>query len=277
MASVATSSAPLRDPLPDSRRPRRRSAFLVGTAVVVVAPAVAGAVAAGGSTAPGPPPSSLGISENRPVPASVLSIPLVNEHGQTTSLGAFRGKVVVLTSFLTSCQETCPLTTGAFLDMQRDLVAAGLAGKVTFIEASVDPGRDSPERLSAYAHLTGAHWPLLTGTAANLAALWHYFGIYYQNVPEGNPPGIDWQTGRPYTYDVNHSDGFLVFNQNMDERFVTGAAPDLAGHKLQGSLQVLLDAQGFKNLFHPGRDSWTIAEGLQAIGWVVGRNIPQLS
>jgi protein SCO1/2 len=249
----------------------------VGTAVVVVAAAVAGAVAAGGSTAPGPPPSSLGISENRPVPSSVLSIPLVNEHGQATSLGAFRGKVVVLTSFLTSCQETCPLTTGAFLDMQRDLDAAGLAGKVTFIEASVDPGRDSAERLSAYARLTGARWPLLTGTAANLAALWHYFGIYYQKVPEGNPPGIDWQTGKPYTYDVNHSDGFLVFNQNMDERFVTGAAPNLAGHKLQGSLQVLLDAQGFKNLFHPGRDSWTIAEGLQAIGWVVGRNIPPLS
>ncbi len=54
-------------------------------------------------------------------------IPLVNEHGQTTSLGAFRGRIVVLTSFLTSCQETCPLTTGAFLDMQRDLKAAGLA------------------------------------------------------------------------------------------------------------------------------------------------------
>ena len=106
---------------------------------------------------------------------------------------------------------------------------------------------------------------------------WHYFGIYYQDVPEDNPPGIDWQTGRPYTYDVNHSDGFLVFNQMMDERFVTGAAPNLAGHKLPGTLQNLLDAQGFKNLFHPGRDSWTIAEGLQAIGWVAGRNIPQIN
>ena len=78
------------------------------------------------------------------MPASVLRIPLVNENGQATSLGAFRGKIVVLTSFLTSCQETCPLTTGAFLDMQRDLAAAGLAGKVTFLEASVDPGHDVP-------------------------------------------------------------------------------------------------------------------------------------
>ncbi len=63
----------------------------------------------------------------------------------------------------------------------------------------------------------------------------------------------------------------------MHERFVTGAAPNLAGHKLPGSLQDMLDAQGFQNLFHPGRDSWTIPEGLQAIGWLAGRTIPPLS
>jgi protein SCO1/2 len=251
--------------------------MVVVAVIVVVVAAAAGILATGGGAAPGPLPSSLGISENRPVPASVLRIPLVDENGQTTSLGAFRGKIVVLTSFLTSCQETCPLTTGAFLDMQRDLAAAGLAGKVTFIEASVDPGRDVPARLAAYARVTGARWPLLTGTSANLADLWHYFGIYYQKVAESKPPGIDWQTGKPYTYDVNHSDGFIVLDKSMDERFVTGAAPNLGGRKLQGSLQDMLDAQGFHNLAHPGRGAWTIPEGLQAIGWVAGRTIPALN
>ena len=277
MDSAVVTSAPTAD-APENDRPRRRRTILVLTVVVLlVAAIIGGALAAGGSTAPGPLPSRLGITEDRPVPAAVLSIPLVNEQGQATSLGAFRGKIVVLTSFLTSCQETCPLTTGAFLDMQRDLAAAGLAGKVTFIEASVDPGRDVPSRLSAYAHVTGADWPLLTGTATNLAALWHYFGIYYQKVKEGSPPGIDWQTDKPYTYDVNHSDGFIVFNPKMDERFVTGAAPDLGSHKLPGSLQDMLDAQGFKNLDHPAGDSWTIPEGLQAIGWIAGRTIPQVN
>jgi cytochrome oxidase Cu insertion factor (SCO1/SenC/PrrC family) len=276
MASVVTSPPSVVREAPENRSRRRRALVLVA-AVVVVAAAVVGAMATQGTGAPGPPPSSLGITENLAVPASVLDIPLMNEHGQTTSLGAFRGKIVVLTSFLTSCQETCPLTTGAFLDMQRDLVAAGLANKVVFIEASVDPGRDVPERLAAYAHVTGANWPLLTGTPANLAAMWHYFGIYYQKVKEGTPPGIDWQTGKPYTYDVNHSDGFIVFDQKMHERFVTGAAPNLGGHKLQGSLQDMLDAQGFRNLEHPASDAWTIPEGLQAIGWVAGRTIPQVN
>lgn len=211
------------------------------------------------------------------MPASVLRIPLVDQQGRTTSLGAYRGKIVVLTSFLTSCQETCPLTTGAFLDMRRDVAAAGMAQKVVFIEASVDPGRDVPTRLAAYARTTGATWPLLTGTPGNLKALWRYFGIYYQKVAEGSPPGIDWQTGRPYTYDVNHSDGFIVFDRTMHERFVTGAAPNLGGKGLQKSLAVMLDAQGFQNLRDPGRGSWTIADGLQAIGWVAGRTVPPVN
>jgi protein SCO1/2 len=277
MASVVTSPAPATSPSAHPRSHRRRRLVIVAAAVVIVVAIVVGVLVTGGSGAPGPLPSRLGITEDTAVPATVLSIPLVNEHGQTTSLGAFRGKIVVLTSFLTSCQETCPLTTAAFLDMQHDLAAAGMSGKVTFIEASVDPGRDVPERLEAYAHVTGANWPLLTGTPANLASLWHYFGIYYQRVAESNPPGIDWQTGKPYTYDVNHSDGFIVFDSTMHERFVTGAAPNLGSHKLEGSLQDMLDAQGFKNLDHPARDSWTIPEGLQAIGWVAGRTIPQVN
>jgi protein SCO1/2 len=250
---------------------------VVGLIVLAVIGVVVGMVATGGSAAPGPPPQSLGIAENRTVPHGVLQVPLVDQEGRATTLDAFRGKIVVLTSFLTSCQETCPLTTGAFLDMGRDLAAAGLAGKVVFIEASVDPGRDVPSRLAAYGRVTGTDWPLLTGTPGNLKALWRYFGIYYQKVAEGSPPGIDWQTGRPYTYDVNHSDGFIVLDQKLHERFVTGAAPDLAGHGLQKSLQAMLDAQGFKNLQHPGRGAWTIPEGLQAIGWVAGRSIPQVN
>jgi protein SCO1/2 len=276
MASVVTPPAPVLGKALD-KPPRRRRTVLVVTGVAALA-VVAGVLVTTASTGPPePPPSSVGIAENRPVPASVLQIPLVDQQGRTTSLGAFRGKIVVLTSFLTSCQETCPLTTGAFLDMQRDLAAAGMAKNVVFIEASVDPGRDVPERLAAYGRVTGATWPLLTGTPANLKALWGYFGIYYQKVAEGSPPGIDWQIGKPYTYDVDHSDGFLVFDQKMHERFVTGAAPNLGHRDLPNTLQAMLDAQGLHNEAHPGRGSWTIPDGLEAIGWVAGRTIPALS
>lgn len=88
----------------------------------------------------------------------------------------------------------------------------GLAGKVAIVEVTVDPGRDTPSRMAAFGRLTGSTWPLLTGSDANLAVFWHHFRIYYQKVPEGSPPGIDRETHRPSTYDVDHSDGFVLLD-----------------------------------------------------------------
>src|ERR1039458_9727885 len=98
MASVITPTAPAVSPAPDPATRSRRTVVVVALVVVVVVVAVGRLLATGGSGAPGPLSSSLGISENRPVPASVLRIPLVNENGRATTLGAFRGKIVVLTS-----------------------------------------------------------------------------------------------------------------------------------------------------------------------------------
>lgn len=106
--------------------------------------------------------------------------------------------------------------------VRRELAAQHLTSKAAIVEVTVDPGRDTAERMAAYARLAGVTWPLLTASSATIAALWHYFGIYYQVVPEGTPAGIDWQSGRPYTYDVDHSDGFILIDPALDERFVRG-------------------------------------------------------
>ncbi|HUE25652.1 MAG TPA: SCO family protein [Solirubrobacteraceae bacterium] len=57
--------------------------------------------------------------------------------------------------------------------MEHSLATDGLAHKVAIIEVTVDPGRDTPERMAAYAKLTGVSWPLLTAAPATIAALWH--------------------------------------------------------------------------------------------------------
>ena len=240
--------------------------------VLVMALAAGVAACGGGSSVPGPPPSSLGVVQNRPIP----DIPLVDERGQPTSLAAYRGRVVVLASFLTLCQETCPLTTGAFLSMHRAVTTAGLDNRVVFIEATVDPDRDSSARLAAYTQLSGARWPLLTGTPENLASLWKFFGAYYEKTPVATPPGIDWLTHQPLTYDVSHSDGFFLIDARGHERFATIATPDVGG-QLKPALSNLLGEQGHRDLSHPGTPSWTPSQGLQAIGWLVGRNIAPAS
>jgi hypothetical protein len=75
-----------------------------------------------------------------------------------------------------------------------------------------------------------------------LSALWHCFGIYDRIVPEGSPPGIDWQTGRPSTYGVDHSDGFIPVDSQLREHFV--AAGVVRGRPAPASIRHLLDSQG---------------------------------
>ena len=107
----------------------------------------------------------------------------------------------MLADFLTLCQETCPLTTGNLLAMDRAVMAAGLGQRVRFAELTVDPDRDTPARLRAYRTLIGApaNMLLLTGRPAVIEQIWRYLGVWYQRVGEDSPPGTDWLTGRPLT------------------------------------------------------------------------------
>jgi protein SCO1/2 len=206
------------------------------------------------------------------VPAAVSSIPLVDEQGRVTDLAGLRGRVVVLVPFMTSCQEVCPITTGVLLQVQRALAGSGVTSKVAVVEASVDPGRDTPVRLAAYAHLTGAHWPLLTAGAPALDALWGFFGVDHTVVPEGSPPGIDWESGRPYTYDVDHSDGFVLLDARGHERFSTGGMPHTVA-PLSPALRSMLDDQGRANLASPGPGSWNAGDVVDGVGWLLDRQL----
>ncbi len=245
----------------------RRKLMLLGAGVLLAGAALSIGLSSLGASAPGPPPASIGDQMHRGLPTAILDATLTDQEGRSVTLRHFAGKAVFLVPFLTSCQEECPVTTGALLALERELAAQRLTTKATIVEVTVDPGRDTPERMAAYAKLTGVTWPLLTASPATLAVLWHYFGIYYQAVPEGSPAGIDWQTGTPYAYDVNHSDGFILLDAALHERFV--AAGMVRGATLPRSLRRLLDTQGIGDLEHPGGGSWTVDQALNAIDWVL--------
>jgi len=97
------------------------------------------------------------------------------------------------------------MTTGNLLQTQQSLAADHASSAVQIVERTVDPGRDNAARLAAYAKLTGATWQLVTEPPAELRRLAKFFGFYYQKVPEGDPDARDWLTGKPLTYDVDHS------------------------------------------------------------------------
>jgi len=256
-----------------------QAARLAGALAPVLATVLAaGTIVAGcgGSAAvPGQPSAYLGTVVDRPVPAGIADLPLTTDADRPTSLGAWRGQVVVLADFLTLCQETCPLTTGNLLAMDHAVTAAGLGKRVLFAELTVDPGRDTPTRLRAYRTLVGApaNMLLLTGTPGVIERIWRYLGIWYERVGEDSPPAIDWLTGRPLIYDVDHEDALLYLDASGRVRFVVVGSPNASGEPVPHALLRFLSAQGRADLSHPDASTWTAAEALSPIAWLTGRPI----
>ena len=237
----------------------------VPAGVVVVLLCAAGVLAAvliftnaradGGKRAADPGPVT-GTQLDRALPP----LTLVDEQGRTVSVDSWRGKVVVIAPFLTLCNELCPITTGAFDQMRQVLRRDGLAGKVVLAEVTVDPWRDSPARLRAYARMTSTRFPLYTGSVAQITAFWHFFGVLFKRVPEGTPAQIDWWTHRKLTFDVAHTDGLMFVDATGHWRIAMLGMPDMHG-RLAAALLTLLSRSGRQNLEHP-MAPWTLPQAL---------------
>ena len=260
---------------PSVRRLRRiRAALLVAIAALLAIELIVVALGArdtSGQGSAGAPtaPLAAGAPLDEPLP----SLAVLDEHGHTTSLAAFRGKYLVLAPSLTLCHEVCPMTTGALMQLRRRLAGEGLGGRVVVAEATVDPWRDSPARVRAFEHRTGADLRFLTGTPAQIRRLWRFFGVDYERVPEGRPPDIDWWTHRAQTFDVQHTDGVFIIDPRGRWRVAVSGMPNPGG-RLSPKLSSLLNAEGKANLRHPDT-AWTVDGVLHDLLALMGRRPPR--
>jgi cytochrome oxidase Cu insertion factor (SCO1/SenC/PrrC family) len=101
------------------------------------------------------------------------------------TLGDLKGKPRVLTMGFTSCQYACPRIVS---DIKRIEAALGSdAANVGFVFVSIDPVRDTPGALAAFAaerKLEPARWTLLNGPAENVRELAVALAFKYQQVNE---------------------------------------------------------------------------------------------
>ena len=219
--------------------------------------------AAGGTAGPG-------TAVHLPVPAMLRRLPLTDQFGKRVSLNSWSGRTVLLVPFLTLCQDICPMTTGNLVSVEHSLALDRAGPDVQIVELTVDPERDTPARLKAYARLTGADWELVTESPRVLRMLGKFFGFYYQRVPEDDPDARDWWTGRPLTYDVDHTDNYFVIDPDGVELVVQVAGPDFHG-RLNPRLYAFLDALGRAYLKHPPQPDWTPADAVSAVAVGYGR------
>jgi cytochrome oxidase Cu insertion factor (SCO1/SenC/PrrC family) len=110
---------------------------------------------------------------------------LTNQFGQPISLSAFRGKVVILAFTDSECTTVCPLTTASMV-AAKDLL--GRAGdKVQLLGIDANPVANKTANVMAYSRSHGMvnQWDFLTGSSAQLRAVWKAYHIYVA-IAKGN-------------------------------------------------------------------------------------------
>ncbi len=108
--------------------------------------------------------------------------------GTALTLSRYRGKVVLLGFGYTSCPNVCPVTLAVLAQAHRKLGL--LAPQVQVIYLTVDPERDTAERLKQYLEAFDPTFVGGTGTVAQMAAVRLKYGVTAQKVGSGSNYGV---------------------------------------------------------------------------------------
>jgi protein SCO1/2 len=104
---------------------------------------------------------------------------LVDQAGEPFALRDLRGKAVLLDFIFTNCPGPCPLQTASHVRLHRTLDPI-LREQTHLVSVSLDPVRDTPEALRAYAERLGVDldgWSFVSGAPSDVDAVLEAYGV----------------------------------------------------------------------------------------------------
>ena len=107
-------------------------------------------------------------------PMTAPDFELTDAEGNSFRLSEHRGKVVLMFFGYTNCPDVCPTTLVEFKQVRKML--GERADQVVFLFITVDPDRDTPERLGEY---VTSFEPAVIGLTGEMAALEKVWADYY--------------------------------------------------------------------------------------------------
>jgi protein SCO1/2 len=117
---------------------------------------------------------------------------LVDQNGKKVKFvsDVIGDKIVVMDFVYTTCTTVCPVVSAVFAQVQ-DRLGDALGKEVLLISVSVDPIRDTPQRLKAYSatHKAKDGWVWLTGQKRKVDEVLDGVGAYSTNF-ENHPPMV---------------------------------------------------------------------------------------
>lgn len=169
-----------------------------------------------------PPPAIAVAMHGTPLspPKTALDFVLLDGGARPTHLLDRADAVTLLFFGYTHCPDACPLALASLARAYRSLDAERrLRTRIVFV--TVDPKRDRPPVMRAYAAKFDPHIVALTGPAADLARVWRAYGVR-----------VD-----PSSHEVGHDD--TIYAIDADARVTYVYPPDSSASDLASDLRVL--------------------------------------
>ena len=127
---------------------------------------------------------------------------LTDQHGKTARFKSdtVGDRLVLVTFIYTTCTTVCPPLSALFADLQQRL-GDRVGREVSLISITVDPVRDTPLRLKAYAaqYQAGPGWSFLGGSKLAVDEVLTALGVYSANFADhpavvlvGDPRSGEW-------------------------------------------------------------------------------------
>jgi cytochrome oxidase Cu insertion factor (SCO1/SenC/PrrC family) len=126
------------------------------------------------------------------VEVEVLDLDLVDRNGKPVKFKseALADRIVAIDFIYATCTTVCPLLSSVFANVQ-DLLGERLGKEVWFVSITIDPTRDTPRRMDAYARkfADGPGWIWLTGRKKTVDRVLAGLDAYSPEIVE-HPPMV---------------------------------------------------------------------------------------
>lgn len=147
-----------------------------------------------------------------PEPLPLPEFELYDHHNEPFSRDSLRGQTSLLFFGFTHCPDICPATLQQLSLARKQAAASGDATSLPrIVLISVDPERDTPEKLEAYVSAFGEGITGVTGEPEALRGLASALGIFFEKEPAGD------------SYTVSHSTAVLFVDGNAGLRALFSA------------------------------------------------------
>lgn len=121
------------------------------------------------------------LDADEPAPAFTLT----DQNNRRVALTDFRGRVAIVTFLFTNCTDVCPVLPQILARVDQ-LLSEEERRKLAYVGISIDPRRDTPERLRAFIQshgLDASRWTLLTGSVKELTKAANDYGVVVRPDP----------------------------------------------------------------------------------------------